>query len=334
MTKIFVLLDNLVIDDHSWETHVSSLLQGYVDSTGKESEYDIIEINDLSIIKMYFENDKINDTDVFIFPNAWSYMPQYIKHWSEVYQKKIRTIGYWSNSCSVNEDPIYRPLMDRNWRKVFERSSFRCLDKSFFISENFKENFRIYVSKNVFPQRLNVSRFPLDYLEIEMGLYREMNPYKLDQMIFPWSKYLEIHYQIMYDFKRSFRDTRVLFPQEKQKVGHEEILNLTAKSKVAFLPYQSTDIGKEIYECLLLGTIPVVPNIPEMNEYLPEEFLIPVEWINNIFNYCEHGPKVVKHIRNMIDYHTSYETILTEQQKILHDKYYDSEDFIKEIFGN
>ena len=146
MTKIFVVIDSLITDENSWEPHFASLLQGYVESSNLDYLVQEIRNKDLDTVKTYFQTGYIEPHDKFIFPNAWTSMTSYIKHWSENYNKPVEMIGLWSRGCYLNEDSEYRPMNDRNWRKVHERASFRCLDKSFFISEFHKEQFRILSS--------------------------------------------------------------------------------------------------------------------------------------------------------------------------------------------
>lgn len=333
MKKIFVIIDPLITDENSWESHLTSILHGYIESSNQESKYLVQEITDLSLVKQYFQTGYINTNDKFVFPNAWTSMTTYVKHWSENYQIPVNMIGFWSRGCYINQDSEYRPLNNRNWRKVYERASFRCLDKSFFISKFHKEQFRIYVSKFVFPERLNVMPFPLEYLTLEMALYKD-SYYKQNMIIFPWNKYSEFQEQIVYDFIRVFKDVKVIFAQERVPLTREQLLNQISKAKIAFLPYDSPNIGKEIYEYLLLGTIPLVPDIEGFKDLLPAEFRYPQEWTSNIFNYSKFAPDLIFKIKYLIENYDSYIPLIKEYQVNLFENFYDSEPIIKEIFGN
>jgi hypothetical protein len=134
MKRIYVVIDPLITDENSWESHLASLIHGYVEST-EPNNYEVKQLTDLEYIKKDFQSGYITTDDLFIFPNAWSTMTTYIKHWSENYDIPVKMIGFWSRGCYINHDDEYRPMNDRNWRKVHERASFRCLDKSFFISK-------------------------------------------------------------------------------------------------------------------------------------------------------------------------------------------------------
>lgn len=330
MKKIFVVIDKLISDENSWELHVSSLLHGYAEAS--DSDYMIEEINDLGIIKEYFQTGYVTTKDIFVFPNAWTSMTIYVKHWSENYQIPVKMIGFWTRGCYINQDPEYRPLNDRNWRKVHERSSFRCLDESYFISEFHKEQFRIYVSKFVFPERLNVLPFPLDYLNMELSAYKG-NYFKQNSIIFPWNKYSELHEQIMYDFIRVHKDINIIFAQEREPLSRFQLMTQISKAKIAFLPYSHPNIGKEIYECLLLDTIPLVPDIEGFRHLLPEEFRYPPNWTENIFNYSRYAPDLISKIKELTYGYDSYKTLINETKDYLYEEFFDSEKIIQQIFG-
>ena len=175
--------------------------------------------------------------------------------------------------------------------------------------------------------------FPLEYLTLEMALYKD-SYYKQNMIIFPWNKYSEFQEQIVYDFIRVFKDVKVIFAQERVPLTREQLLNQISKAKIAFLPYDSPNIGKEIYEYLLLGTIPLVPDIEGFKDLLPAEFRYPIEWTSNIFNYSKFAPDLIFKIKYLIENYDSYIPLIKEYQVNLFENFYDSEPIIKEIFGN
>lgn len=333
MTTIYVILDTLVIDDNSWECHVASILHGYIEACELETKYNVVTYTDLSTVQQLFKTKIIKKNDIFVFPNAWTASTVHIKNWSEQMSIPIKMIGYWSRGCYINNDLDYRPLRDRNWRKVFERASFRCLDKSFFINEYFKEQFRIYVSKNVFPERLHISQFPLEYLSLELDPIRQ-SFYKQDMIIYPWHSYPELHEQIVYDFIRVLPNMKIIFAQERLPMERNQLMQQIARSKIAFLPYQYPNIGKEIFECFLLKTIPLVPNYEAFKGIVPEQFQYPFEWTQNIFNYCAYAPMLTEKIIELTTHYEEYEPLIQDTCDMLFDKYYSSESLIKEIFGD
>lgn len=333
MRQLIVLIDPLINEnEHSWELHFASMLQGYIEAKNLDQEWTVTQINDLSLIKDWFENKLITKRDKVIIPNSWTYMPVYVRHWAELYNVKLEIIGMWSRGCYLNTDPIYRPLADRNWRKVHERASFRCMNKSFFISEFHKEQFRIYVSKRVFPERLNICPFPLDYLELELSKYRE-DYYKQDIIVFPWAKYTRFHESIIYDFIRVFKNIQVIFAQEHAPMPRHQLLIQMARSKVILLPYESVNIGQDIYECYLLGCIPLIPDLPGFEEMVPKEFRYNPEWTLNIFKYSEYAPYLIQTIEDLCKNYSTYLPLIEEYKEHVSEKFFNSEKIMNQIFG-
>jgi hypothetical protein len=331
--NVWVVVDKLSVEEDGWETHLSSIIQGYVDAKYINARVEEITEDNIAKLEGHFRTKYITENDVFVFANSWTAMTIRIKHWSEVYNRPVRMIGFWSRGCYLNTDPLYRPKEDRNWRKVFERSSFRCLDKSFFIDDYHKEQFRIYVSKNVFPTRLHTCKFPMDYLTMTLA-DKALEYFKQDIIVYPWENQLALDEKIIYDFIRAFKNYKVIFAQEKAKMPREQILTQIAQSKIAFLPYLHPTIGQEIYECCILGTIPLVPDVEGLRHLVPDEFRYPAEWTSNILNYCMYAPKLTEMITSlMLNYEDHHRYTLEKQTQYLTKEYFDSEDILTEIFG-
>ena len=77
-----------------------------------------------------------------------------------------------------------------------------------------------------------------------------------------------------------------------------------------------------------------INGIEGLKDLVPTEFRYPVEWTNTIFNYSKFGPDLTNKIKDLIDNFSLYEPLIKNQEKHNFKNYYDSEKFIKEIFGN
>lgn len=330
MKKVYVIVDKLLTDEDSWETNMTSLLQGYVEAA-EITNFQIEEVFELSTIKTYFTTKYISPSDTFIFTNAWSASVQYIKHWSELYKVPVTMMGFWSKGCFVNSDPEFRPLNDRAWRKSHESTNMKCLDKSFFLNDWYLQQFQSEISRGRYSDTLEICKFPLDYLSLELSLIKDKY-YKQNMVIFPWNEYNSLHEQIVYDFIRVFKKTQVIFAQENSPMERTQLINQISKAKIAFLPYAHSNIGQEIYECFLLETIPIVPDIEGFRELVPEEFRYPPEWTASIFNYCKFAPELTAKIQQVLENYESLKPMILRHQETLTEHYFDSEQIIKKIF--
>jgi hypothetical protein len=130
-----------------------------------------------------------------------------------------------------------------------------------------------------------------------------------------------------------FKDCNVIFAQEYSSLNREGLLNQIARAKVAFLPYSHPNIGKEIYECLLLDTIPFVPDFEAFREIVPEPFRYPPEWTESIFNYSAHGFELTSKLKSILLDYDKHLDLLKTHCESLTEKFYHSEQIIKEILG-
>ena len=330
MIKVYVIVDMLLTEEYSWETNVTSLFQGYIDASDK-TNYSIEEIKDISLIKNLFSTNQINKDDIFLFTNAWTTSIQYIKHWSELYKIPVKLIGFWSRGCFINSDAEFRPLNDRSWRKSHESTNMKCLDNSLFLNDWYLKQFQTEISRDRYLSTLEICKFPLDYLSLELSLIKG-SYYKQNMIIFPWANYNSLHEQIVYDFIRVFKKTHVIFAQEYSSMERSMLINQISKAKISFLPYTHSNIGQEIYECFLLETIPIVPDIAGFQDLVPDEFRYPPEWTASIFNYCKYAPELTDYIQRILDnYDDLIPTIINHQEKLT-EKYFDSAEIIKKIF--
>jgi hypothetical protein len=330
MRTVYIVIDKLLTEEDSWETNLTSLLQGYVEASAI-SNFKIEEVHDTIKVKSLFETKTVKPKDIFIFTNAWTASIQYIKHWSESYKTPVTMLGFWSKGCFINSDPEFRPLNDRSWRKLHETTNMKCLDKSFFLNDWYKNQFQNEISRGTNSDKLQICKFPLDYLSLELSLIKD-SYYKKNMVIFPWRNYNSLHEQIVYDFIRVFKKSQVIFAQENSPMQRTPLIHQMSKAKVAFLPYTHPNIGQEIYECFLLEIIPIVPDIDGFKELVPKEFRYPPEWTESIFNYCKFAPDLTGKIQTMLDSYEELKPLLLQHQERLTEHYFDSEQIIKEIF--
>lgn len=330
MKKVYIVIDKNHTEEDSWETHLSSLLLGYVDAANLQDVI-IEEVSELSTIKTYFEIKYITSNDIFVFTNAWDSTISTIKHWSEIYKVPVKLIGFWHTGSFVKSSTEYRPNNDSLWRRKHEYVNMLCLDESLFIDDCYRDQFIDVITHGKYLQKLNICKFPLDYLSLEMSLIKDKY-YKQNMVVFPWAEYDALQEQIMYDLIRVLKGSQVIFACEHSAMDRYQILDYIAKSKVVLLPYTNVNLGKEIYECYLLETIPLIPDIEGFEDLVPEEFRYPPEWTSSILNYSKFGTDFTAKIHNLLDNYDNIKPLILDYQTKLTEKYFDSEQIIKKIF--
>ena len=172
----------------------------------------------------------------------------------------------------------------------------------------------------------------MDYLTMTLA-DKALDHFKQDIIVYPWENTFGLEEKIIYDFIRAFKNYKVIFAQEKGRMSKEQLLNQIAPAKIAFLPYLHPTIGQEIYECCILGTIPLVPDIEGISHLVPDEFRYPPHWTSNILNYCMYAPQLIDKMNNLITDYDRHSYTLELHTQHLTNEYFDSEEILNEIFG-
>ena len=326
---VYVVSDlNHIIDKDSWETHVSSTILGYLEVQTQDLqdvEYNVSNITDVCSIELLIKSKVISSDDVFVFTNAWTSNIPMIKSWCEYYNITPEMYGFW------HQDIVSAPSHTYPWRKAFNLSICKCLHGNFFICDEHAEAFKTSINKDL--KSIQVCKFPMEYLGLEVGKLKN-NFNKSDVLVFPFYNWSESQESIFYDWKRSLKGVQPVFCNEKERLTRSHLLNQIATAKVAWLPYDMPNLGQQIYECLLLGTIPMVPNIHGFEKFVPKEFMYPVSWTKNVINYSANAPDMISMIYEFTNNYDSYKTLIDERVDYLTEHFYDSEDFLQKIFGN
>jgi hypothetical protein len=325
---VYVVSDlHHIVDKNSWETHVSSTILGYLEVLShdlQDSHDTVSNISDVYSIELLIKSKVITSDDVFVFTNAWTSNIPMIKSWCEFNDIYPKMYGFW------HQDLVSAPGHMYPWRKAYNTAICKCLHGNFFLFKEHRDDFEAGIGRKL--KSLQTCKFPLEYLGLELAKLRNSFK-KSDMIVFPFYNWEEFHESIFYDWKRSFKGIQPVFCNEKDRLTREHLMNQIATAKVAWLPYDMPNLGQQIYECLLLGTIPLVPNLPGMEKLVPEEFMYPYEWTKNVINYSAHAPDLISMIYEFNSNYESYYTLIESQVDYLTENYYDSEDFLKRIFG-
>lgn len=326
---VYVVSDlNHIIDSNSWETNVSSTILGYIEVLSQDlqdSIYNVINITDICSIELLIKSNAISSDDIFVFTNAWSSNIPMIKSWCEYHDITPKMYGFW------HHDTVSAPGHTYPWRKAFNLAICKCLHGNFFICQDDLNAFKSSINKDL--KALQVCKFPLDYLGLELAKTKN-NTGKNDMIVFPFYHWDEYHESIFYDWKRTLKGVQPVFCNEKERLTRDHLINQIAAAKVAWLPYDTPNLGQQIYECLLVGTIPLVPNLPKLEKFVPNEFMYPAEWTTNVLKYSKHAPDLIAMIYEFTNNYNSYKELIDYQIDLSTSQLYDSEQFLLKIFGN
>lgn len=326
---IYIVHDDFNYDPFNWESKIVDYVTEYISTNNLQ--FDIKEIIGAKQLKQELNRKKFTSYDKIIFPNAWSSMPIYTKHLIEN-NKTVAptTYGFWRRGSFINADEKYRPIWNRDYRKSFERSIHRCLDKSFFLTDLHVNQFRHFICRpKLKPWRAIKCNFPLQHIP---GEIREtLTDVKQDLIVFPFKNPTELEDKIVYDFKRVLAPAIAHSINEEGQLTREQYLYQAQSAKIMFLPLHYETIGQFIYEAYALKCIPVVPDIEYYKDWVPDEFRYDPKITFNIYNYTQYAAELTDKIKYLLDNYTQYTTVLEDKLNYLTNTYYTTE-FLNFIF--
>lgn len=326
MKNIFILTDRLLTPVHSWETHIASLISGYIDCHNLQNEFHIHDVSLIYDIKAKFKFNQIQQGDKFIITNAMSGDAMHIRHLSQHYEIPVEIIGFWSFGLYVNHTVGDRKKFPK-WRITHERVIADSLTTMLFISDRDRDSF-LDIHGMQYLEKSKVIQFPLDYMPLEISQYGSIK--KRDCAVILYPNHSLLHEQIILDIQRVLRGYQFYHVQETDSRQH--VLKRIAESKVAIFLYDMhNSINQEIYECLNLNTIPISVYSPVYERVHPEIFCFSPEWISNILNYAKHGKTLTSMIKDGIVNYEDYMPAIISQRVYLFDNYYNSEPLLQYI---
>lgn len=326
MKNIFVLNDALLVHEHSWETHIASMLSGYIDSHYLHDSFYVHDVSLIYDIKAKFKFGQIQKGDKFIITNALSGDAMHIRHLSEHYKIPVEIIGFWSFGLYVNH-VIGNKKKYPKWRITHERVIADSLTTMLFISDRDRDSF-IDIHGKQYLEKSKIIAFPLDYIPMELSQYANIK--KHDSAVIFYPNHSILHEQIILDIRRALRGYQFFHVQETD--SRQRILSRIAECKVAIFLYDMhNSINQEIYECLNLNTIPISVYSPVYERIHPDIFYFSPEWISNILNYAKHGKTLTSMIKDGIVNHEDYMPAVISHRLHLFDNYYNSEHVLQFI---
>lgn len=278
-------------------------------------------------IAQLINNNKIPDDTIFIFTDAHSYAAYLLHEYRTLNNLNYTLIGFWTDSIFFLEGNIRARYRGREFffvRKM-EESLARCYDINLVSTEHFREEISkkslLYINSKVcalpFSKLLDV---PNNYSEFEK-----------EDIILLLSSADEEH------DVRTFKSLKSLVPESYALVVcHEgdlteiEYHRLLARSKMAVSVSKSNSNPYHIFEALLFGVYPLIPDIPAFKDIFNEQFLYDHRILRPPhINFIRGADKIIEISENVVEQEHIDPIVISEAQRI-HEKYYNSNQF-KEI---
>jgi len=282
-----------------------------------------------SLIDM-IHNNEVKHGDVFVFTNAWNFVAVPLSYFRDEYGIDFKMIGVWGNSTFNQNSPMYERFKRKNkkWGRQFELSLFQAYDWNCFFCE---QHWKLFKSKYTLAERKgnwSVTGYPFEYLKRKV-----VEEPKEDVIIFPYEIVNSLQFQI-------FKGLRYELPQFKFVVAQEECNNrvlytkFLRKCKVMFTAKRFEYNPVLIWEGMLNGVFPALPQLGIFSVIFPEKYLYPKELAvpknpNKFLYLVRNRLQTMQYLKDVFEQYDSLRDEILEDARIIGDKYYSNKPFLE-----
>jgi hypothetical protein len=318
-----------------WKTHLPTLLRSNgIDVTVIEGPTDIpaattpgaflnfggtniYKSAQLEQIAKMFCDGKINDGDYFLYTDAWNPTVIQLKYMAELLGIKIRIGGLWHAGSYDPQDFLGRLIGDASWVRKAEMSMYDCYNDNFFATR-----FHIDLFANTFwdndrdidRQLLHSIRqvgWPMEYIETDLGAYKN-NKAKEDIILFPHRIAPEKQPEVFDYIAEQMPEYKFIKCQELE-LSKPDYHDLLSKSKMVFSANLQETLGISMYEGIVVGSVPMVPDRLSYSEMWSEQFKYPSEWTTSLDSTKKNIENIKAYIHTQMNKNADIQPMLQEE---------------------
>ncbi len=227
--------------------------------------------------------------DKVLFTDAWNPTAIQLRYMKDLMQGEYEIHGMW-HAGSYDEHDFLGRAFDKSWSYDFERALFNAFDMNYFATK-FHESLFFNVlqprqatkdfwdvsKRHLAPiKRSKIVGWPMEYLRYRLSPSKS----KRDLIVFPHRVSKEKQPHIFRLMAEALPQFEFVICQDKQltKAEYHAVLN---DAKIVFSASLQETLGIGMFEGMLCGAIPVMPNrlsYQEMFKDSPGAVLYPPEW--------------------------------------------------------
>lgn len=281
----------------------------------------------LSNFSTYIIRNWIPEGAIFIFPEARNPIITFINELKLLHDLDITTIGWWSDH-TFNVDGNFRYQYSeskKDWTNKLDRMLFSCYDYNLCYTD--RQFNKLYENYKV--SRKNILKCALPFSSI--------TPKSVDELLgFEYQKEDRIVINTTYDnnynpdfikLLQSIYSKYEFHIVHEQDYSYREYYKILRTSKAVFGINVYDSSPWTIYESLVLGAIPILPNSNLYTEIFTDDQIVffKKHLLDRTFIKFLRGADNVKYFLDVLD--TNYEELYAAIDiKNIHDKFFNSND--------
>ena len=279
------------------------------------------------IAKLFCEG-KIKDGDYFLYTDAWNPTVIQLKYMAELLGIKLRIGGMWHAGSYDPQDFLGRLIGDASWVRKAEMSMYDCYDDNFFATR-----FHIDLFTNTFwdddrdidRQLLHSIRqvgWPMEYIESDLSDYKNME--KENIILFPHRIAPEKQPEVFDYLAEQMPEYKWIKCQE-ENLSKEDYHKLLGKAKLVFSANLQETLGISVYEGLVVGAIPMVPDRLSYSEMWSDMFKYPSEWTTSLESTKKNIGNIKAYVRMQMSKNEDMQFAMSQEVEKVKKFYYGNE---------
>ena len=279
------------------------------------------------IAKLFCEG-KIKDGDYFLYTDAWNPTVIQLKYMAELLGVKLRIGGMWHAGSYDPQDFLGRLIGDASWVRKAEMSMYDCYDDNFFATR-----FHIDLFTNTFwdddrdidRQLLHSIRqvgWPMEYIESDLSDYKNME--KENIILFPHRIAPEKQPEVFDYLAEQMPEYKWIKCQE-ENLSKEDYHKLLGKAKLVFSANLQETLGISVYEGLVVGAIPMVPDRLSYSEMWSDMFKYPSEWTTSLESTKKNIGNIKAYVRMQMSKNEDMQFAMSQEVEKVKKFYYGNE---------
>ena len=247
----------------------------------------------------------IKDGDIIIVANAWNTTTIAMKYILYTMEIDVCMIGCWKDGTYDMNSRIRKGLLykGKQWAKTFERSLYNAYDHNCFMYESQKEKFMKRYNLKRGSGTCHVIGLPYGHIRSLREKYEPVE--KQDIIVLPHDVADEDQRDIWKGLKTEFPDYTFIDCAD-YKYDLHEYYNILNRAKAMMAINLSESDPTNIYEGMLFGCVPIIPDSLVYGEVFPEKYQYESYYTQPPFlNFVRGREHIHKHI---VDTMENYET--------------------------
>lgn len=242
------------------------------------------------------QSGAVGRRDRILFTDAWHPGVINVRYMSDLLNMRLEIQVMWHAGSYDRWDALGQAIKNKNWSYNFERAVFAASNRNYFAGR-FHEN--LFLTK-IQPEEKRTSRFvawPMEYLQPILKPLAE-TPNK-DTILFPHRLAPEKQPEVLKMLQQRLSEYRVIFAQERQLTKAQYHAEL-ARSLAIFSANKQETLGIGVYEGILAGAVPIVPNRLSYPKMYPG-LCYPSEWTMSFDDAVAHADDIAGFIHRTIE---------------------------------